>query len=69
MKSIIVQIFGIYQPLTTDLPVLDGSGTIQVYNVIPSGFAGVDWQWIAGVFLFGIVLYSLFRIIGTILKG
>ena len=55
MKELIVSIFGVYEPVAT---------TVQV---VASGLAGVDWPWVAGVLLFGIVLYSFFRLVGVLL--
>lgn len=57
MREIIIQLFGTYTPL---LDPVTGQAVI--------GVAGVDWEWIAGVFLFGIVLYSFLRLVGVIFK-
>lgn len=60
MRDIIINLFGIYTPVTYN----DG-----VNDVIPSGMAGVDWTFIAGVFLFSLTLYCVFRVIGGIFKN
>lgn len=59
MKELITNLFGTYTAITYEV-----SGT----NIIPSGVAGVDWTYIAGIVLFAICLLSLFKIIGTIIK-
>ena len=59
MRDIIVNIFGTYTPISYEL---DG------VEVVADGFAGVDWPYVLGVVLFGIVLYSVLRIIGVFLK-
>ena len=71
MKDLIIRLFGEYQPVTTQelLPVMaDGVTEYQMVEVVASGAAGVDWAWIAGVVLFAIVLYSLFRLLGVFFK-
>ena len=47
---------------------VDGVTEYQIVEVVASGAAGVDWAWIAGVALFAIVLYSLFRLLGVFFK-
>lgn len=37
-------------------------------ETVPDGAAGVDYEWLAGVFLFGILLCSLMRLLGCVLK-
>lgn len=61
MKSLIYELFGVYTPVTytNDLGV----------EVIPDGLAGVDFPYIFGCLLFAIAFYSLFRILGTFLRG
>jgi len=63
MKDFLISLFGSYDPVMT---VADIGG--QQVQVVASGFAGVDWPWIMGVFLFAIVLYSFFRIVGCLFK-
>ena len=69
MKDIIISLFGSYAPIMTEVAVFDDTGTVVYNSVVAQGMAGVDWVWIASVFLFGIVLYSLFRIVGMLFKG
>lgn len=71
MKDLIIGIFGTYEPVMTQVvePVtIDGVTTYDIVNVVASGAAGVDWAWIAGVLLFALVLYSMFRILGVFFK-
>lgn len=62
MKDLIVSLFGSYEPVMTSV----AGDSVQV---VASGMAGVDWEWIAGVVLFAIVLYSFFRLVGVLLRG
>lgn len=55
MRDAILQIFGDYQPIIYTLE--DGSVIM-----------GVDWSYIATVAIFGICLWSLFRILGLLFK-
>ena len=68
MVTLIESIFGTYEAISYSVPVLDESGISGYYDMIPSGAAGVDWMWIAGVLLFSIVLWSFFRLVGVLLK-
>lgn len=55
MKEALLQIFGTYEPVVVTLP--DGSAV-----------ACVDFAYLAGVAIFGICLFSLFKLIGVLLK-
>lgn len=72
MRSLIVELFGRYSPVTYSeyFYYVDAEGNVlQDFNeVVASGLAGVDWPWLAGVCLFAIVLYSFFRLLGVLLK-
>lgn len=74
MASIIYSLFGSYQPveyLYTE-KVWDSVNEVfvDVSNyVIPSGASGVNWEWLSGVFLFGVTLWSFFRLLGGIFSG
>lgn len=65
MRTLIEMIFGIYTPVTTD--VFDAAGG-YVGTTVASGAAGVDWTYIGGVVLFGIVLWSFFRLLGVVIR-
>lgn len=58
-------VFGTYEPITTAYYV-DADTTM---TVVAEGAAGVNFEYVSAVFLFAIVLYSLFRIIGTVISG
>ncbi len=74
MKDLIASLFGTYTPVMTQTPVVvtdveSALSTVQYVDTVASGVAGVDWPWIAGVFLFGIVLWSFFRLVGVLIDG
>lgn len=56
LYSVITQLFGSYSPL------VDSEGAVI------TGIAGVDFAWLAGVFLFAIVLWSFFKLVGGVFK-
>lgn len=71
LKAMIVSIFGEYEPVTTTTAVtetVDNVTTTTLIDVVAAGAAGVDYAWLAGVALFGVLLYCLMRIFGGILK-
>lgn len=72
MKDLILDIFGTYEPVMTEMGMVvsdaDGSSYLETFEVVASGAAGLDWPWIMGVLLFAIVLWSLFRLLGVFFK-
>lgn len=71
MKDLIISIFGTYEPVMSHAvaqSTVDGITSYDIVDVVASGAAGVDWAWIAGVLLFALVLYSMFRILGVFFK-
>lgn len=71
MKDLIIRLFGEYVPVTYDVvvPVSSDSSVVETYSAVASGLAGVDWEWLAGVLLFAIVLYAFLRIVGVFFKN
>lgn len=76
MKELIQQIFGTYEPITYTVSTtvstyseMGNSTVTQTGIQVASGMAGVDWEYLAGVLLFAIVLASVFKLIGVILKN
>lgn len=59
MKDIIVNIFGMYEPIYTEV-----NGVIT----IPNGLAGVDIPYVAGVVLFIVVLVMILTFIRMVFK-
>lgn len=71
LKALIISIFGEYEPvMTTGMVVdtIDGVTTTTLVDTVAAGAAGVDYEWLAGVFLFGILLFCLMKLLGGILK-
>lgn len=71
LKSLIVSIFGEYTPVMSAIAVTEGTGdqvTTTIIDTVADGAAGVDWEWLSGVFLFGILLYCLMRMLGGIVR-
>lgn len=71
LKALVVSIFGEYHPVMTTSLVSEtvGDDVYQYYvETVAPGSAGVDYEWLAGVFLFGILLFCLMKLLGGILK-
>jgi len=71
LKALVTSIFGSYTPVTTTTVVTEtaGNDTYQyLVEVVADGAAGVDYEWCAGVFLFGILLFCLMKLLGGVLK-
>lgn len=65
MRDVIINLFGEYTPVMTDI--FNEAGE-YVGSVVASGMAGVDWAYVLGVLGFFIVLYSAFRLLGVFFK-
>lgn len=71
LKALVVSIFGEYAPVTTTSVISQtvGNDTQQyLIETVAPGAAGVDYEWLAGVFLFGIMLFCLMKLLGGVLK-
>lgn len=51
------QVFGTYTPITY---------TDNGVDIIPSGMAGVDWTFIAGIVIFIVITICIFKTIGKL---
>lgn len=71
LKVLVTSVFGEYTPVTTTSVVTQtvGNDTQQyLVETVAPGAAGVDYEWLAGVFLFGILLFCLLKLLGGVLK-
>lgn len=71
LKSMVTSIFGEYTPVTTTSVVSEtvGNETHQyLVETVASGAAGVDYEWLAGVILFAIMLFCLMKLLGGVIK-
>lgn len=71
LKALVASIFGEYTPVTTTSVISETVGDdIHQYliDTVAPGAAGVDYEWIAGVVLFAIMLYCLMKLFGGVLK-
>lgn len=67
LSGLIRSLFGSYEPRTqTVTTYYDGKPISSEEQIIP-GLGGLDWEWIAGVLLFALVLFCLFRLLGGIM--
>lgn len=71
LKALVTSIFGEYTPVTTTSVVSQtvGNDTQQyLIETVAPGAAGVDYEWVAGVLLFAIMLFCLMKLLGGVLK-
>ena len=71
LKELMRSIFGEYAPVMTTITVtetVDGVTTTTLVDAVAEGAAGVDWEYLSGVALFGILLFCLMKLLGGILK-
>ena len=71
LKALVTSIFGEYTPITTTSVVSQtvGNDTHQyLVETVAPGAAGVDYEWVASVLLFAIMLFCLMKLLGGVLK-
>lgn len=71
LKGVIQSIFGVYEPVTTTAAfteTVDGETITTLVDVVAEGAAGIDFEYISGVILFGVMLFCLFKLLGGILS-
>lgn len=71
LKDLMRSIFGEYTPVLTTIAVIetvDNVTTTTLVDAVAEGAAGVDWEYLSGVALFGILLFCLMKLLGGILK-
>lgn len=71
LKAVIRSVFGTYQPNMTTAAItetVDGETVTTLVDVVADGAAGVDYEYLAGVLLFGIMLFCLFKLLGGVLS-
>lgn len=68
LSDSLVALFGPYEPqMETVTEVLSDGSSVTYERVIPD-VAGLDYEWIASVGLFALILFCFFRIVGGALK-
>lgn len=68
LSEAVTALFGTYTPRTQTVTQHLEDGSVITYQEVIPGLAGLDWSWLASVFLFALVLFSLLRMIGGLLK-
>lgn len=71
LKALVTSIFGEYTPVTTSTVVvqtIDNDTYQYLIETVAPGSAGVDYEWLAGVLLFAILLYCSMKLLGGVLK-
>lgn len=69
LAETIRSLFGTYTPRTqTVTTYYDGQPISTEEQIIP-GLAGLDYEWLAGVGMFALVTFCLFRLLGGIMKN
>lgn len=69
LPGVVKSVFGEYHPRTQTITETLSDGTVLTSTECVPGLAGLDWYWISGVFMFGLILWSFFRFLGGVLKS
>lgn len=68
LSEAVTALFGTYTPRTQTVTQHLEDGSVITYQEVIHGLAGLDWPWLVSVGLFALVLFSLLRMIGGLLK-
>lgn len=68
LADTIRSLFGSYTPRTQTVTTYYDGQPISIEEQIVPGLAGLDYEWIAGVALFALIIFCLFRLLGGVLK-
>lgn len=68
LMDAITALFGDYQPRTYTVTTYLNDGTVVESEEIVPGLAGLDYNWLAGVTVFVLSLFCIFRMIGGLSK-
>lgn len=69
LAETIRSLFGTYTPRTQTVTTYYDGQPISTEEQIVPGLAGLDYEWLAGVGMFALVTFCLFRLLGGILKN
>ena len=67
VRDVLEGLFGEYTPRTQTVTQYLPDGSSVTYQEYVSGVAGMDWDWLASVAIFILILYCLFRLLGGVL--
>lgn len=68
LVALIASLFGAYEPRTQTVTEHLSDGSSVTSTQIVPGVAGMDFEWLAGVGLFAVILLSFFKLVGVLLK-
>lgn len=68
LPAVLAALFGEYQPRTQTVTDHLSDGSSVTYQQYVPGLAGLDYEWLASVALFALVLYCILRMVGGALK-
>lgn len=58
--QVIISLLGNYEPITVDYEYRNNNNTYYSHNISTTP----DWSWIASAFIFVVIIYCLFRLVG-----
>lgn len=70
MSDVIRSVLGEYQRQTYTITEVDSSGNVVGTSTeyVP-GLAGLDYHWIAGTILFGLLIAGIFKLLGGLIRS
>lgn len=69
LADTIRSLFGSYTPRTQTVTTYYDGQPISIEEQVIPGLAGLDYEWIAGVVLFALIVFCLFRLLGGVVRG
>lgn len=68
LGAVLERLLGPYTPKTQTVTERFEDGTVITYDEYVQGLPGVDWSWIASLCVFLLMLYCLFRVLGSVIS-
>lgn len=68
LKDTLTALFGPYEPRTQTVTDYLSDGTSVTYSQIIPGLAGLDYEWISSVVLFGLMMFCVLKLLGGVSK-
>lgn len=68
LADTIRSLFGVYTPRTQTVTTYYDGQVIATEEQLVPGLAGLDYEWLAGVGMFALITYCLFRLLGGVLR-
>ena len=68
IRAVLENLLGTYTPKTQTVTQVLADGTEITHEEYVQGLPGLDWSWLASLFVFSLMLLCLFRLLGSVIR-